>query len=138
MASSALLLSPTNLHLTHFCGDWLKEMQPTTELLTPGMKVLDSKLGVRAHQFRNPSFILSLDGVATETNGHVLAGSLAWSGSFQCAFEHNGRTIRALCGVNPFASAYALPPNQTFTTPTMISGWSDQALREMRRKYHAW
>jgi alpha-galactosidase len=138
MASSALLLSPTNLHLTHFFGDWGKEMQPTTELLTPGTKVLDSKLGVRAHQFRNPSFILSLDGAPSETSGRVLAGSLAWSGSFQCAFDHNGRSIRALCGVNPFASGYALAAGETFTTPTMIWVWSDQGLGDMSRKFHAW
>ncbi len=138
MASSALLFSPTNLHLMHFYGDWLKEMQPTTELLTPGMKVLDSKLGVRAHQFGNPSFILSLDDVATETKGRVLAGSLAWSGSFQCAFDDNGKTVRALCGVNPFDSQYSLPPNETFTTPTMIWIWSDRGLGEMSRKFHAW
>jgi alpha-galactosidase len=138
MASSALLLSPTNLHLTHFFGDWVNEMQPTTELLTPGVKVLDSKLGVRAHQFRNPSFILSLDGQPSETSGRVLAGSLAWSGSFQCAFEHNGRGVRALCGINPFASGYTLAPDETFITPAMIWVWSDQGLGDMSRKFHAW
>ena len=138
MASSALLLSPTNLHLTHFFGDWAKEMQPITELLTPGMKVLDSKVGVRAHQFRNPSFILSLDGAPTETSGRVLAGSLAWSGNFQCAFDQNGRGVRALCGVNPFASGYALAPGEIFTTPTMIWVWSGQGLGDMSRKFHAW
>lgn len=138
MASSALVLSPTNLHLTHFFGDWANEMQPNTELLAPGMKVLDSKLGVRAHQFRNPSFLLSLDGPPSETSGRVLAGSLAWSGSFQCAFEHNGRSVRALCGVNPFASGYALAADETFTTPTMIWVWGDQGLGDMSRKFHAW
>src|SRR2546426_7825847 len=138
MASSALLLSPTNLHLTHFFGNWGKEMQPTTELLTPGTKVLDSKLGVRAHQFRNSSFILSLDGAPSETSGRVLAGSLAWSGNFQCSFEHNGHGVRALCGVNPFASGYALATGETFTTPTMIWVWSDQGLGDMSRKFHAW
>ena len=71
---------------------------PITEQITPGTKVLDSKLGVRADQFRNPFFILSLNGKATEINGQVLAGSLAWSGSFQCAFDDNGRGVRALCG----------------------------------------
>jgi alpha-galactosidase len=138
MASSAMLLSPTNIHLTHFFGDWVNEMQPTTELLTPGTKMLDSKLGVRAHQFCNPSFILSLDGAPSETNGRVLAGSLAWSGSFQCAFEHNGRGVRAICGVNPFASVYTLAAGPTFTTPTMIWVWSDQGLGGMSRKFHAW
>jgi alpha-galactosidase len=138
MASSALLLPATNLYLTHFFGEWAKEMQPTTELLTPGIKVLDSKLGVRAQQFRNPSFILSLDRPATETNGRVLAGTLAWSGSFQCAFDHNGRAVRALCGVNPFASSYFLKANETFTTPTMIWVWSNRGLGEMSRKLHSW
>ncbi len=138
MASTSLLLAPTNLCLTHFFGDWVAEMNPTTELLTPGTKVLDSKMGVRADQFRNPSCILSLDGPPMEDTGRVLAGSLAWSGSFQCAFDDNGRSIRALCGVNPFASAYHLNPNETFTTPVMIWTWSARGLGEMSRKLHAW
>src|SRR5258708_21897291 len=122
----------------HFFGNWAMEMNPVTEQLTPGTKVLDSKLGVRAHQFRNPSFILSLDGPPTETSGRVLAGSLAWSGSFQWAFDHTGRRVRALAGVNPFASAYHLNPGETFTTPTMIWVWSSSGLGDMSRKLHAW
>ncbi len=138
MASTSLLLT-TNVYLTHFFGDWAKEMMnPITEQITPGTKVLDSKLGVRADQFQNPSFILSLNGKATETNGEVLAGSLAWSGSFQCEFDDNGQGIRALCGVNPFASTYHLKPNETFVTPVMIWTGSDQGLGDMSRKLHDW
>ena len=138
MASTSLLLS-TNVYLTHFFGDWAKEMiNPITEPITPGTKVLDSKLGVRAEQFQNPSFILALNGKATETNGEVLAGSLAWSGSFQCEFDDNGQGIRALCGINPFASAYHLKPKETFVTPVMIWTWSDQGLGDMSRKLHDW
>jgi alpha-galactosidase len=113
-------------------------LSPITEQLTPGTKVLDSKLGVRAEQFQNPSFILSLNGQATETNGEVLAGSLAWSGSFECAFDDNGHGVRALCGINPFASAYRLKPNETFVTPKMIWTWSDRGLGDMSRKLHTW
>ncbi len=138
MASTSFLLT-TNVYLTHFFGDWAKEMMnPITEPITPGSKVLDSKLGVRADQFQNPSFILSLNGKATETNGEVLAGSLAWSGSFQCEFDDNGQGIRALCGINPFASAYHLRPNETFVTPVMIWTWSDKGLGDMSRKLHDW
>jgi len=62
MASTSPSFS-TNVSLTHFAGDWAKEMlSPITEQLTPGTKVLDSKIGVRAHQFGNPSFVLSLGG----------------------------------------------------------------------------
>ncbi|HEY3854113.1 MAG TPA: alpha-galactosidase [Verrucomicrobiae bacterium] len=135
---SASLLLPTNIYLTHFFGDWASEMHPVTELLTPGIKVLDSKIGVRAHQFGNPSFILSFDGAPNETSGRVLAGSLEWSGSFQCEFDNNGKQLRALCGINPFASAYHLNPNETFTTPTMIWVSSDHGLGDMSRKFHRW
>jgi alpha-galactosidase len=68
----------------------------------------------------------------------VLAGSLAWSGSFQCAFEDNGRNLRALCGVNPFDSAYQLNPGVTFTSPKMIWVWSAHGLGDMSRKFHRW
>jgi alpha-galactosidase len=138
MASASLLLAPTNLYLTHFFGNWAMEMKPTTEALTPGTKVLDSKLGVRADQFRNPSFVLSLDGPPAENTGRVLAGSLAWSGSFQLAFDNHGGGVHALCGVNPFASVYHLKPGQVLTTPTLIWVWSDKGLGEMSRKLHAW
>ena len=138
MTSSSLLFA-TNVYLTHFFGDWAKEMMyPITEQITPGVKVLDSKLGVRADQYQNPSFILSLNARATETNGEVLAGSLAWSGSFQCTFDDNVEQIRALCGINPFATAYHLKPDETFTTPTMIWVWSDHGFGDMSRKFHDW
>ena len=139
MASTALVLPAKNVYLTHFFGDWAKEMlSPISELITPGTKVLDSKIGVRAEQFRNPSFVLSLDGPPQENSGRTLAGSLEWSGSFQCAFDDNGENIRALCGVNPFASAYHLQPGETFATPKMIWVWSANGLGEMSRKLHRW
>lgn len=138
MASTSLLLD-TNVYLTHFFGDWAKEMlNPITEEITPGTKILDSKLGVRASQFNNPSFVLSLNGKPTETNGEVLGGSLAWSGSFQCAFDDNSHGVRALCGINPFESSYRLKQGETFTTPTMIWVWSESGLGDMSRKLHRW
>ncbi len=138
MASSSLVLAPDNVELTHFHGDWADEMNPVAELLTPGTKVLDSKLGVRAHQFRNPSFILSFDGPLREDSGRVLAGSLAWSGSFQCAFDHVGKRLRVLCGINPFASTYHLEPGKAFVTPPVIWVWSRAGAGEMSRKLHRW
>jgi alpha-galactosidase len=139
MASTSLSLPSTNVFLIHFFGDWAKEMlTPIIEPITPGTKVLDSKIGVRADQFRNPSFVLSLDGPPQENCGRILAGSLEWSGSFQCAFDDNGESIRALCGVNPFASAYHLKSGETFTTPRMLWAWSTNGLGEMSRNLHKW
>jgi alpha-galactosidase len=128
-----------DVYLTHFFGDWAKEMlSPITEKLTPGTKLLDSKLGVRASQFRNPSFVLSLGGPASETNGVALAGSLAWSGSFQCEFDNYGQGVRALAGINPFESAISLPAGKSFVTPTMLWVWSTNGLGDMSRKFHHW
>ncbi len=139
MASTALLLPSTNIFLTHFFGDWAKEMlSPITERLTQGTKILDSKIGVRADQFQNPNFVLSLDGPPQENSGRVLAGSLEWSGSFQCAFDDDGDNVRALCGVNPFASAYHLKKGVVFTTPRMIWAWSANGLGDMSRNLHKW
>jgi alpha-galactosidase len=138
MASSALNLCPSDVRLTQFQGDWALEMQPVSETLTPGTKIIDSKIGVRAHQFRNPSFLLGFDGSNNESSGRILSGTLAWSGSFQFAFDHTGTTLRTLCGVNPFASAYHLKPDKSFVTPSMIWTWSDKGLGDMSRKLHAW
>jgi alpha-galactosidase len=138
-ADSSSLLLAEEVYLTHFFGDWAREMlSPITEKLLPGTKVLDSKLGVRASQFRNPSFLLSLGGRASETNGTVLAGSLAWSGSFQCEFENNGCGVRALCGINPFASQRSLAAGERFVTPAMLYVWSTNGLGDMSRKFHRW
>ena len=65
-----------------FSGNYKREAILNEERLSEGVKILDSKLGIRAHQMRIPSFILSLNGPAKENEGEVLAASLRWSGSF--------------------------------------------------------
>ncbi|HEY0867529.1 MAG TPA: glycoside hydrolase family 36 N-terminal domain-containing protein, partial [Fimbriimonas sp.] len=107
--------------LTQFHGDWAAEAGMAEEKLGYGLKVLDSKLGVRAHQFRAPWFLLARDRPAQEDEGEVFGGSLAWSGSFRFSFEvlPTGR-LRAACGVNPFGSTYHLDPGETLETPKMV------------------
>src|SRR6185369_934997 len=103
-ASSAPLIKGNEYWLTQFYGDYKHEATLAEEKLGPGMKVLDSKIGVRADRFRNPSFILSTTGPATEDSGEVFGGTLEWSGSFQFAFDIDFKNrLRALCGINPFA-----------------------------------
>jgi alpha-galactosidase len=125
--------------LTHYHGDWINEMNPVTERLTPGMKVIDSKLVVRAARFAPPLFHLSIGEPATENWGEVWGGMLDWSGSFQFAFDHNGLgQIRLLAGLNPLGSAYRLEPGVVFRTPLMRWAWSGTGLGELSRKLHRW
>ncbi|UUO08659.1 alpha-galactosidase [Blastopirellula sp. J2-11] len=138
MASSSWLFNAPDLHLLHFHGDWADEMNPIAEKLTPGVKSIESLLGTRATQFVAPSLVLSLDGQPQENRGRVIAGSLAWSGNFRAAFEHNGSQVRALCGLHPLGSTYHLSAGESFQTPTMIWVSSNHGLGEMSRKFHRW
>ena len=139
-ASTGLLMPRADQYwLTHFHGDWADEAQWVEEKLTSGIKVLDSKIGVRAHQYRTPSFMISLNQAAQEESGQVVGGSLEWSGSFQFAFEIDMKQrLRALSGINPFNSQYHLEPNKTLVTPGMLWSWSDKGKGQVSRNFHRW
>ena len=101
-ASCAPLLQAKEYWLTSFHGDYAHEAALAEEKLGPGLKVLDSHIGVRATRYCLPSFVVSLDGPASEESGQAVGGSLEWSGSFEIAFELDPRNrLRALCGINP-------------------------------------
>jgi alpha-galactosidase len=138
-ASSAPEFGPGEFWLTQFHGDWNREAQMDEERLTFGTKTLDTKLGVRAHQYIAPWFMLAKGGPAQETTGEVFGGSLAWSGNFAFNFEVDPRgRLRATCGINPYASQYHLNAGQRFDTPKMVWAWSGNGTGELSRKLHRW
>lgn len=144
-ASSALNLEAKTYHLTQFHGDWGREATMAEEQLGIGIKVIDAKVGVRAHQFRTPGFVLSLDGALDEQKGRVIGGTLAWPGNFQFLFERQtpgeGRGDERLyvrAGMNPFGSDYLLDPGKSFVTPRMVWSFSDKGSGEMSRQLHRW
>jgi len=138
-ASANLYLSAQQYYLTHFHGNWASEVRPEETQLTAGMKVLDSKLGTRAQMLQAPMFMLALNQPAQEEQGEVLAGTLAWSGNFQFAFEldpyHN---VRVLAGINPYASEYTLEPGRDFVTPALVYTFSTQGTGGASRSLHRW
>ena len=138
-ASANLYLPAKSYYLTHFHGDWAQEMKPEEVELTAGIKVLDSKLGTRANLFQPPSFLVALDKPAQEDEGEVLAGTLAWTGNFQFAFEVDPlRNLRIIAGINPYASEYVLEADKDFTTPSFIHTWSDHGTGQASRNLHRW
>jgi alpha-galactosidase len=138
-AASPLLATPSP-HLTHFGGsDWAAEWSTTTELLTPGTKLVESRGGVRSHLHCSPFFLLSPDGSPEETNGTVVAGALAWGGNVRFAFERTtAPTVRALCGHNPAAAEYTLDAGATFVSPEQIWAWSTEGVGPLSRRLHRW
>jgi alpha-galactosidase len=68
-----------------------------------------------------------------------LLGQLAWSGNFKLDFEIDShKNLRLITGINPFASEYALVPNETFKTPSFIYALSNSGTGEASRNLHEW
>lgn len=138
-ASANLYLPAKDYYLTHFHGDWAREMQPDETPLTAGITVLDSKLGTRADLFQPPSFLLALNKPAAEETGEVIAGTLAWSGNYQLAFEVDPlHHLRVITGINPYASDYSLAPGREFVTPALLYTYSSQGKGLASRNLHRW
>lgn len=138
-ASANLYFTGQKYFLTHYGGGWAREMQPQETELTTAIKTLDSKLGTRANLFQPPSFYLSFNKPATETEGQVLMGTLAWSGNFKMDFEKDAYGhLRLIAGINPFASDYTLQPARAFQTPAFIYTFSANGKGEASRNLHTW
>ncbi len=138
-AASPLLATPAP-YLTHFGGgDWSAEWTTTTEALTPGTKVVESRGGVQPHLRSCPFFLLAPDGAPEESDGTVVAGALAWGGNTRFAFERTTTPgVRLWCGHNPAASEYVLDPGATFVTPEQIWMWSTEGMGPLSRRFHRW
>ncbi|WP_219921605.1 alpha-galactosidase [Rufibacter sp. XAAS-G3-1] len=138
-ASAMLHFDAPNYWLSQFHGDWAGEMQQQESQLTSGIKIIDSKLGTRAHKYQSPTFLLALDKPAGENHGELIAGTLAWSGNFQFAFELDEQnSLRILAGMNPYASEYRLEPNKPFVTPAFIFTYSRTGKGQASRSFHRW
>ena len=138
--SSSLPVKADKYLLTHFHGSWAREMQVAREMLTSGIKTIESKKGVRTTHTENPSFILSLDTDSWNENyGEVIAGALAWSGNYRISFQIDETDrLNILAGINPHASAYTLEKGKTFITPDMIYTYSDKGAGQASRNLHDW
>jgi alpha-galactosidase len=138
-SSSMLHFDATNYWLTQFHGDWAEEMKMQESELTSGIKILDSKLGTRAHMYQTPVFFLSLNEKSDENHGELIAGTLGWSGNFQFVFEVDEKgSLRIISGINPFASEYSLQPGKTFKTPSFIFTYSNRGKGQASRNLHRW
>jgi len=138
-ASANLYFTNTKYFLMQFHGGWATKMRPEESELTAGIKTLDTKLGARADLFQPPTFALSFNKPATEDEGAVMIGTLAWSGNYKIDFEKDVYDhLRLIAGINPYASAYTLQPNQTFTTPGFIYTYSENGKGTASRNLHNW
>lgn len=139
IASAFFSLKAMSYYLTHFHGSSNAEMWLKEELLTPGIKTIDSKKGVRTTHNENSCFIVSVNGPAKEDDGEVYGGALAWSGNFESSFQLDDfNMLQIRCGLNPFCSEIRLLPGESFTTPEAVVGYSDRGKGQLTRNFHRW
>lgn len=138
-ASSMLHFRAKEYWLEHFHGDWAMEMVPEETKLSSGIKIIDSKLGTRANMYQSPVFFLSLDQSSSETQGELIAGTLAWTGNFQFLFDVNKHDyLRVIAGMSPDRSDYHLQPNEKFITPEFIFTYSKDGKGTASQNLHRW
>lgn len=138
-ASACLVLKARKYFLTHFYGAWSAEMKMTEDELSNGIKIIDSKKGVRTTQSESPSFILSLNRPSNEDLGEVIAGTLAWSGNYKTSFQIDDlNNLHILSGMNDFMSDYYLPPATELELPPFIFTYSAKGVGEASRHFHRW
>lgn len=138
-ASSMLHFDAGKYWLTQFHGDWAEEMKMQESELTSGIKIIDTKLGTRAHMYQTPVFFLSLNNKSDENTGELIAGTLGWSGNFQFLFEVDEKnSLRVISGINPFASEYLLQPGKIFKTPSFFFTYSNKGKGLASRNLHRW
>ncbi|QEC45956.1 alpha-galactosidase [Pseudobacter ginsenosidimutans] len=138
-ASANLHLKAKGFWLNQYHGDWAKEMQPEESKITHGIKTIDSKLGTRTNIFQPSVFMVSLNKPATEDEGTVLYGSLAYSGNFRTDLELDYQdNLRIISGINNYASAYNLKPGEEFVTPSFIHLLSSKGKGFASRQLHDW
>lgn len=121
--------------LTYLTGRWAAETQINREPVHEGVKVLESRKGHTSHNF-NPWFALD-KGDASEENGRVWFGSLAWSGNWRISVEQTPyRQVRVTGGFNSFDFAYPLKPGEQLETPAFYGGFSDEGFGGASRLLH--
>ena len=123
--------------LSHLAGAWFKETQIHREVLDLGTKVLESRRITSSHQ-NNPWFAVdTVQNPASEENGEVWFGALAWSGNWKLTAEStiHGQT-RLGFGINDWDFALQLEAGQSYTTPSSLGGYSRAGFGAASRVLH--
>lgn len=137
--SANLYFYDRDYYLTSYNGGWARELQPVETALQQGIHSIRSILGTRANLLGSSNFILSFDGKATEQNGDVLMGQLAWSGNYNIEFEIDAyKNLRLIAGINGYQSAYELKSGERFETPRLIYTFSTTGTGMASRNLHNW
>ncbi len=122
-------------HLSHLTGRWFDEFHLRQEVLSHGLKVLESRRLTTSHH-HNPWFAVDR-GDADEDHGEVWFGALAWSGNWKLTAEVTDfDSTRIHIGLNDWDFAWRIQPGEQFSTPPALAGYTSNGFGTASRTMH--
>ena len=137
-ASAFLPVHRGNNWMSHFHGSWGAENTLEEEKLTNGQKVIANKDGLANTETDNPSFMLTFDGRPQEEQGHVLGGTLAWTGTYLIKMDVKNTRFNISASINEENAHYVLEPGEVFITPEFAMTYSTVGKGGVSRAFHRW
>jgi alpha-galactosidase len=124
------------LEMLDLHGDWGWENQINRRSVVYGEQGFRSSVGYSSH-YHNPFFALSPP-TTTEFTGQATGYSLIYTGSFLTNVERwSTGWVRVNMGLNPLHLSWPLAPGEKFTSPEVVSVYSEQGLGGMSRSFHS-
>ncbi|CAG0927386.1 alpha-galactosidase [Thermoflexales bacterium] len=121
--------------LTHLSGRWDDENHLHRDVLSPGLKIVESRRLTTSHHHQ-PWFTID-KGNADEDTGEVWTGALAWSGNWKLSAEVTEfSSTRVSLGINDWDFAWRLDAGETFTTPSSLAGYTPHGFGAASRNWH--
>ncbi|KAI1475330.1 glycoside hydrolase family 36 protein [Daldinia eschscholtzii] len=124
------------LEMIDLYGDWAAEARINRRPVVYGEQGFRSSAGYSSH-FHNP-FIALASPSTTEFLGPATGYSLVYTGSFSADVERwSTGWVRVLLGLNPLHLSWPIAPGETFTSPEVVSVYSEKGLGGMSRSFHS-
>ena len=124
LLSGSVSLTKDAYELTHYSGVWGHEFVPQTTKLTQGTKTIQVK---DFKSYGTSSFMVRPEGEKDLYTGKVWFGSLSYSGNWLINFDKSfAGNVQIAGGMNFWDQEINLKPQQSFTTPRMLFGYTEQ------------
>lgn len=138
-ASAYLPIRRGDVWLSSLHGAWANEGRLAQEPLTPGMRLIKNKDGVRNSHTAHAEVMFSLDGRPNENHGRVIGAALCYGGNYELRIDTDESEYHHfLAGINPDNSSYTLGRGERFRTPELALTYSDEGLGGGSRQFHRW
>lgn len=137
--SAYLPIRRGNVWLNSLYGTWANEAQLNQEPLTPGVKIIKNKDGVRNSHTAHAEVMFSLDGKPSELRGRTIGAALCYGGNYELKIDtDDGDFHHFFAGINPDNSEYHLAGGETFETPALALTYSTEGNSGVSRNFHKW